>query len=289
LSDCRQVLQLNPNCSQAYYYLGLSRQRLGYTQSSLEAYRHAIAIEPDNPQFYYQRGLALEELSELPAARKDFQVAAKKFKQQGNFRRYHSLENKLKNSHKLYRQPEKNTFIRTPFLGFNLLKIAFLSLLKPKTGLAEAFLKLNRNQSLASGILAGIISSFLIALTWHNWGVKSDYLLLLAWAIFPFIILTLSGYLGRKLSKKYGRLEGDIFLGGLIILPFSLVIFITSYLPINGDIIGAIIGVTGGYLTGMLYYGYRYLSNISSLISLLLLPFVLGFLTVTLWGVYYYL
>ncbi|MFM7875463.1 MAG: DnaJ domain-containing protein, partial [Microcystis panniformis] len=33
LSDCRQVLQLKPDCSQAYYYLGLSRQRLGYTQS----------------------------------------------------------------------------------------------------------------------------------------------------------------------------------------------------------------------------------------------------------------
>jgi curved DNA-binding protein CbpA len=289
LSDCRQVLQLKPDCSQAYYYLGLSRQRLGYTQSSLEAYGHAIAIEPDNPQFYYQRGLALEELSELPAARKDFQVAAKKFKQQGNFRRYNSLENKLKNSQKLYRQQQKTTFIQTPFLAFNLLKIAFLSLLKPKTGLAEAFLRLNRNQSLAAGIIAGIISSFLIALTWQNWGVKSEFLLLLGWAIFPFIILTLSSLLGRKLSQKYGRLEGDIFLGGLIILPFSLVILISSYLPINGDIIGAIIGITGGYLTGMLYYGYRHLSNISSPISLLLLPFVQGFLTAHLWGIYYYL
>jgi CDP-diglyceride synthetase len=72
-------------------------------------------------------------------------------------------------------------------------------------------------------------------------------------------------------------------------LPFSLVILLTSYLSINGDIVGAIIGVTGGYLTGMLYYSYRHLSNISWPISLLLLPFVLGFLTVNIWGVYYYL
>ncbi len=170
-----------------------------------------------------------------------------------------------------------------------MLKISCSSLLKPKTGLAEAFLKLNRNQALATGVLSAIISSFFIALTWQNWTVKSEFLLLLGWAVFPFIILTLSSWLGRKLSNKYGSIVGDIFLGGLIILPFSLVIWLTSYLSINGDIIGAIIGVTGGYLTGILYYGYRHLSNISSPISLLLVPFVLGFLTVNIWGVYYYL
>jgi curved DNA-binding protein CbpA len=289
LSDCRQVLQLKPDCSQAYYYLGLSRQRLGYTQSSLEAYGKAIAIDQNNPQFYYQRGLALEELSELPAARKDFQIAAKKFKQQGNFRRYHAIINKLKYVHKSYRQRQSIKWSKTLFIIFNLLKISFLSLLKPKTGLAEAFLKFNRNQALATGVLAAIISSVFITLTWQNWTVKSEFLLLLGWSVFPFIILTLSSWLGRKISNKYGSLTGDIFLGGLIILPFSLVIWLTSYLSINGDIIGAIIGITGGYLTGILYYGYRHLSNISSQISLLLLPFVLGFLTVNIWGVYYYL
>jgi hypothetical protein len=254
-----------------------------------EAYGKAIAIDPNNPQFYYQRGLALEELSELPAARKDFQIAAKKFKQQGNFRRYHAIINKLKYVHKSYRQRQSIKWSKTLFIIFNLLKISFLSLLKPKTGLAEAFLKFNRNQALATGVLAAIISSVFITLTWQNWTVKSEFLLLLGWAVFPFIILTLSSCLGRKLTNKYGSIVGDIFLGGLIILPFSLVIWLTSYLSINGDIIGAIIGVTGGYLTGVLYYGYRHLSNISSPISLLLLPFVLGFLTVNIWVVYYYL
>jgi len=289
LSDCRQVLQLKPDCSQAYYYLGLSRQRLGYTQSSLEAYGKAIAIDPNNPQFYYHRGLALEELSELPAARKDFQIAAKKFKQQGNFRRYHAIINKLKYVHKSYRQQQSIKWSKTLFIIFNLLTISYSSLLKPRTGLAESFFKLDRNHALATGILAAIVSSFFIAFTWQNWTVKSEFLLLLGWAVFPFIILTLSSWLGRKISNKYGSLTGDIFLGGLIILPFSLVILLTSYLSINGDIIGAIIGVTGGYLTGMLYYGYRHLSNIPWSISLLLLPFVLGFLTVNIWGVYYYL
>jgi curved DNA-binding protein CbpA len=289
LSDCRQVLQLNPHCSQAYYYLGLSRQRLGYTQSSLEAYGKAIAIEPNNPQFYYQRGLALEELSESSAARQDFKIAAQKFKRQGDFRRYRAIENKLKNAHKSHKKQQQTTAFKTLFIVHNLLKIAFSSWLRPKTGLVEAFLKLNRNQALATGILAAIISSFFIALTWHNWSVKTDFWLLLGLAIFPFIMLTLSSLLGRKLSNKHGRLEGDIFLGGLIILPFSLIIFLTSYLSISGDIIGAIIGITGGYLTGMLYYGYRHLSNISWLISLLLIPFMLVFLTANLWGVYYYL
>ncbi|NCS25426.1 MAG: DnaJ domain-containing protein [Microcystis aeruginosa BS13-02] len=289
LSDCRQVLQLKPDCSQAYYYLGLSRQRLGYTQSSLEAYGKAIAIDQNNPQFYYQRGLALEELSELPAARKDFQIAAKKFKQQGNFRRYHAIINKLKYVHKSYRQQQSIKWSKTLFIIFNLLTISYSSLLKPRTGLAESFFKLDRNQALATGILAAIVSSFFIAFTWQNWTVKSEFLLLLGWAAFPFITLTLSSWLGRKLSNKYGSFTGDIFLAGLIILPFSLIILLTSYLSINGDIIGAIIGVTGGYLTGILYYSYRHLSNISSQISLLLLPFVLGFLTVNIWGVYYYL
>jgi curved DNA-binding protein CbpA len=198
LSDCRQVLQLKPDCSQAYYYLGLSRQRLGYTQSSLEAYGKAIAIDQNNPQFYYQRGLALEELSELPAARKDFQIAAKKFKQQGNFRRYHAIINKLKYVHKSYRQQQSITWSKTLFIIFNLLKISFLSLLKPKTGLAESFFKLDRNQALATGILAAIVSSFFIAFTWQNWTVKSEFLLLLGWAAFPFITLTLSSWLGRN-------------------------------------------------------------------------------------------
>ncbi|MFM8300734.1 MAG: DnaJ domain-containing protein [Microcystis aeruginosa] len=289
LSDCRQVLQLKPDCSQAYYYLGLSRQRLGYTQSSLEAYGKAIAIDPNNPQFYYHRGLALEELSELPAARKDFQIAAKKFKQQGNFRRYHAIINKLKYVHKSYRQQQSIKWSKTLFIIFNLLTISYSSLLKPRTGLAESFFKLDRNQALATGILAAIVSSFFIAFTWQNWTVKSEFLLLLGWAAFPFITLTLSSWLGRKLSNKYGSFTGDIFLASLIVLPFSIVILLTSYLSINGDIIGAIIGVTGGYLTGILYYSYRHLSNISSQISLLLLPFVLGFLTVNIWGVYYYL
>jgi len=233
--------------------------------------------------------LALEELSESPAARQDFTIAAKKFKQQGDFRRCHAIENKLKDIHKSHQKQQSIKLAKTPFIVFNLLKIAFSSLLKPKTGLTEAFLKLNRNQALATGILAAIISSFLIALTWQNWGVKTDFLLLLGLGIFPFLILTLSSLLGRKLRNKHGRLEGDIFLGGLIILPFSLVIFITSHLSISGDIIGAIIGITGGYLTGMLYYGYRHLSNISLPISLLLIPVVLVFLTANLWGVYYYL
>ncbi len=106
-------MQLKPDCSPAYYYLGLSRQRLGYTQSSLEAYGKAIAIDPNNPQFYYHRGLALEELSELPAARKDFQIAAKKFKQQGNFRRYHAIANKLRDPQKSYRQQQSIKWSKT--------------------------------------------------------------------------------------------------------------------------------------------------------------------------------
>jgi len=68
LADCQRALQIEHENVQAFYYQGLARYRLGYTQGAIAAFTLAIELDPDDPQLYYQRAIAHEDLQESDAA-----------------------------------------------------------------------------------------------------------------------------------------------------------------------------------------------------------------------------
>ncbi|MEO0394806.1 MAG: DnaJ domain-containing protein [Cyanobacteria bacterium P01_A01_bin.137] len=88
LADCQRLLQLS-QLPQTYYYLGLARYRLGYTESAIAAFTEAIAYEPDDPQAYFQRGIAHADIQEWDEAANDFQIASMHYQSQGDLEGYH--------------------------------------------------------------------------------------------------------------------------------------------------------------------------------------------------------
>ena len=81
-------MEINPKSSQAHYYRGRSRYRLGYIESAIEAYTQAISCESDFAQAYYHRALAHRELQENSQTVKDLQTAAELFQRQGDLSGY---------------------------------------------------------------------------------------------------------------------------------------------------------------------------------------------------------
>ena len=89
LADCQRLLQCSQRLPKTYYYLGLARYRLGYTESALAAFSEAIALEPDDPQAYFQRGVAHADVQDWNEAANDFQVASMHYQAQGDLEGYH--------------------------------------------------------------------------------------------------------------------------------------------------------------------------------------------------------
>jgi curved DNA-binding protein CbpA len=96
LADCQRALELDNQQSTIYYYQGLSRQRLGYTQSAVAAFTQAIGLEADEPQSYYQRALAYLDLGEEAFAKADLIQAATLYEAQGDLTQQQQMNTLLK-------------------------------------------------------------------------------------------------------------------------------------------------------------------------------------------------
>ncbi|MBR8830120.1 MAG: Chaperone protein DnaJ [Chroococcopsis gigantea SAG 12.99] len=292
LEDCRQVLQLNPTCFEAYYYLGLSRQRLGYTQSAIEAYGRGISLKPDYAPAYYARGLALSELHNYQRAIQDLEKAAVLFAKTPGGNRDRIIGPKLKNLRKKQLQGRKQSL--TAFLSLvpgvvqNLLSSVYVMVINPKDGLGEQFLKIAKNQTLSIGILSMVLTSIVLVFTWLNWGNKLPVLILFCLGLVPSILLILSSYLVRITWQFYGYLEGDIFMGGLIMLPVSVVLLITSSLEIANELKMVIILIAIFHLTTITYNNYLQISNFTKPMALLMTPVILTIIFPVIWSIYYY-
>jgi tetratricopeptide (TPR) repeat protein len=96
LADCQKAIALNSTEPKTYYYQGMARYRLGYVQSAIAAFTDAITCDPDDAQYYCQRGLSYQDLRELDKAAIDLRRAARLYRNQGDLARYHRLQQYLK-------------------------------------------------------------------------------------------------------------------------------------------------------------------------------------------------
>lgn len=68
LANYGKATQLDPAYFEAYYNLALAAQGTGNTQTALNAFEHALAIQPDSPDARYSFALALKQANYLADA-----------------------------------------------------------------------------------------------------------------------------------------------------------------------------------------------------------------------------
>jgi tetratricopeptide (TPR) repeat protein len=71
-----QVIALDPNSGEAYYYLGLSKRAMGDDAGGLAGIQKAVELAPDEAGWYIQLGAAHAKLKDTAAAKAAFGKAA---------------------------------------------------------------------------------------------------------------------------------------------------------------------------------------------------------------------
>jgi hypothetical protein len=99
LADTSRAIQINPNNAEFYDYRAYIKRTIKDFQGALADINRAIQINPNNAEFYANRGyLKFFDLNDRSVARKDWQQAAKLFKQQGNTRLHEFMLGVIKDS-----------------------------------------------------------------------------------------------------------------------------------------------------------------------------------------------
>ncbi|GFE68746.1 J domain-containing protein [Chroococcus sp. FPU101] len=277
LEDCQTILRINPNSDQAYYYLGLARQRLGYTQSAIDAYTKAIQLS-NQPQFYQHRGLAYEELENYSQSINDFRIAVNLYQKNQEFHYVSTLQRKidslLKQKEKTEKQWIKNIFEHTLGILYKFISASWLIIKHPLDGLLLAFMSLSKTQALMIGIIYG-----LMGLVIWNAIVILPTLNKIVLGLCSFVLLPVLSNLGRILSRSYGHLASDVFLGGFT----SLLISIIFYLNLNPTQLPEAVLLTLTvilvlYLGYNLKNGYTQITNLPRPIAVFLTFSILSFM-----------
>ncbi|MTJ11299.1 tetratricopeptide repeat protein [Anabaena sp. UHCC 0187] len=97
IDDWTQVIKINPNYANAYYYRGVIRYELGDKQGAIDDYSQAIKINPNDALIYYKRGFIRSILEDQQGAIDDYQKAADIYKKEGNETKYQNAMKKIKN------------------------------------------------------------------------------------------------------------------------------------------------------------------------------------------------
>jgi Flp pilus assembly protein TadD len=84
LVSYRRAIQIQPSFTEALIGEGDILRTRGDSLGAVVAYRQAIRTAPQNPQAYYQLGLALLDRDRRPEAITQFQQARQLYEQQGN-------------------------------------------------------------------------------------------------------------------------------------------------------------------------------------------------------------
>ncbi len=77
IDDWTQVIKINPNYANAYYYRGVIRYELGDKQGAIDDYSQAIKINPNDALIYYKRGFIRSILEDQQGAIDDYSQAIK--------------------------------------------------------------------------------------------------------------------------------------------------------------------------------------------------------------------
>lgn len=282
LEDCQSVLRINPHSDQAYYYLGLARQRLGYTQSAIEAYSKAIQFNTNRPEFFQHRGLAYEELDNYALAINDFRVAIRLFQKNREFHHVPSLQRKinslLKQKGKTGQQWIRNIFESTFGSLLKLISASWLVIKHPQEGLLLAYMSLSKSQALIIGLIYGLITISI----WHLISILPLFNQIVL-GFGSFLFLSLSTYIARNLSKSYGYLAGDIFVGGFISLLVSLVFYLNlGWRNLPEAMLLTLTVILMFYLGYSLKNGYTQIANLPEKLAIFLTLTILSFITYSL-------
>ncbi len=76
ISDYTQAIAINPNDANAYYSRGISRRDLKDYQGAISDYSKAIEINPEDAFAYRNRGIAKELVGDLKGACADWNEAS---------------------------------------------------------------------------------------------------------------------------------------------------------------------------------------------------------------------
>ena len=241
LADCQVLLQFPQTLSQTYYYLGLARYRLGYTESAIAAFSDAIAQEPDDPQAYFQRGVAHADIQEWDEAIRNFQTASVHYQAQGDLEGYHrscdriqTLKQRRRFKPTLRQANTRQVSIgRLRLLG-RLNQVIFGVLGNPAEELPALHSYLDPRQTLRAGCLLATL-----ALGGFTLG---GYILQIAPAEIPasialgslwlsgcstFLSLIIMLAISRLVLRRHGSWTSDTLIAGATLLPMGVFVLIS--------------------------------------------------------------
>lgn len=234
LADCQRLLQFPQLLPQTYYYLGLARYRLGYTESAIAAFSEAITREPDDPQTYFQRAIAYADIQEWDEATADFQTASMQYQAQGDLEGYHRSCDRIQDIRKQQRlsTPTRKIIRRGLLERFNRLLFGLLG--NPAVELLAFYSHLNQRQALQVGCLlatlglsgftlGGYVLQFAGAET--SAGIALSSLWLAGCATFLSLIAMLA--VSRFWLRRRGSWASDTFIAGATILPMGIFVLIS--------------------------------------------------------------
>lgn len=166
----------------------------------------------------------------------------------------------------------------------------------PVGGLSTAFESIDRNRALWAGVFFALVFDVLMLLGMYL-GIKKvqggigsllgfypsfgglkfgDVLKLLIFGAIPFVSLTLSSLLARKIFHGTDGFEGDIFIAGAALLPFGFFAVITGLLGIaNFEVVAIFFVFAICYTILILYSGCTKISKISEGGAALAVPLML--------------
>ena len=240
LTDCQRLLQLDQHQPQAYYYLGLGRYRLGYTESAIAAFDQAIKQDASDPQSYFQRAVAYADIRDWSAAVRDFELAALHYQTQGDMAGYHRSCDRIQQ----LKQHKKQRFRNSPKkaspsgkqrstegLLSNLgrgNRLLFGLLVNPAGQLLPLYYHLTPHQMLQVGCLLGAIASGSFALGGYVLRFAGDAsggaALGALWLAASGAFLSLSAMLGgvRIGLRRRGSWASDVLIAGAALLPLGI-------------------------------------------------------------------
>jgi curved DNA-binding protein CbpA len=277
LDDCYQLLQIDPQLAQGYYYQGRARFRLGYLQGAVESYNRAIALQDTFALAYYQRGRILLELKESDRARQDLQKASHLFWVQNDLEQYRQVEGLL-NSFRPDRQRASFTIGNGLFRFFAEAVTSIPLLLRnPSAYLPLTFAKLSPSRAAWAGVLYGFITAGCVVLgatlLERSEIVSSLSLVLAIGRLFCTILII--GVISHKFTKGQFNWPENCFLAGVAVLPITGWALLSGLAIWQSWIWPILMAIAGCYSVIILYVGYTQLSKVAESVAMILVPLTL--------------
>jgi tetratricopeptide (TPR) repeat protein len=277
LDDCYQLLQINPQLAQAYYYQGRARFRLGYLQGAVEAYTHAIALQETMALAYYQRGRILLEMRDSDHARQDLQKASQLFRVQNDIEQYRQAEGLL-NSLQSYHQRAKLTLNNGLLSFFTEAVIIIPALLQhPSVNLQPAFIKLGFARAAWTGLLYGLMAAGCVvlgvALQQQSWPVNGLSYAIAMGRLYSMLVVTSA--IAHKFAKGHFYWSASCFLVGVTVFPIGLWAIVGGLASGLSWIWWILTAIAGCYSVIILYVSYIQLSKMADSTAMVVVPLTL--------------